>query len=828
MRRLMADAPGAVSGRFARQAGLLLLLAAALAGFFLLLNLLSSRVSTGPEDILAVNPSEEDEIGLPSGIGLFTFSVVAVSVILGIAALLAPQRWPLRLNGIRSSLPLVAGALVAVTLIGTGTYLAFSGILGQEISYEQYLVERSRLQPIGLAVLAGFFLSVSIVGILTPRLLLLMLLFWLLAAIIFGLVNSLPSDEPQFLGGTETGDGNGAGESGGHGGGLGDVGGPRAPISDLEDREKALLELERAGAYVDWLENGSALVSQDGVSHLFAGTTTRQATESSPTLVFEVTGAAHTGYLRTSVGDVYEGGRWRQLDPVTVPYAGAGTISDSVRDQYASTTSGFAELPDWRRDTALLFGLSDSPIAIDTDRIEVRTTGSLKELSPGPVPTSLSLVDTPLRGDFRPFSATFSTKNPVTSYSWTSNVVSYSDAQYSATIPSSDPTYTQLPAGLPDRIRRLALDVTEGHTTPYAKAKALERHLKAQYTYRFASSTGAGQPPPGHDPADWFLFDHREGTCGMFSTAFVVLARSIGIPTRVVSGWVVIPAVETQIVRSDQAHQWAEVAFERIGWVRFEPTPAGGAPSRLSGADDPQGQEAHSEPMPADRMDTVTTITQWPPEMRRQTTFTVGGTVSTVAGDPVSGMTVEVYVNETKAQGGIKIGATETRLGNFQAEVQMPAALKLGAFQLLARAAPNDGFNESWSDPDITVVSSSGFEITGPSEVPVDVGATFRGRLSEDTGEGADDREVKVTIDGSPAPPVITGPAGRFSFTKSFSEPGPHWVEVAVAGRGLPAGQLGPAGLQGNHANGDHRFRPRTGGSGERVPGDWRTTGHPR
>ena len=68
----------------------------------------------------------------------------------------------------------------------------------------------------------------------------------------------------------------------------------------------------------------------------------------------------------------------------------------------------------------------------------------------------------------------------------------------------------------------------------------------------------------------------------MFSSAFVVLARSVGIPARVVSGWAIGETDDEQTVFSDQAHQWAEVALDGIGWVTFEPTPAGGAPSRTT------------------------------------------------------------------------------------------------------------------------------------------------------------------------------------------------------------------------------------------------------
>ena len=79
---------------------------------------------------------------------------------------------------------------------------------------------------------------------------------------------------------------------------------------------------------------------------------------------------------------------------------------------------------------------------------------------------------------------------------------------------------------------------------------------------------------------DWFLFDEKKGTCGQFSSAFVVLARSVGIPARVVSGWYIGPVGVPQTVRSNQAHQWAEVALAGPGWTTFDPTAEDGAPFR--------------------------------------------------------------------------------------------------------------------------------------------------------------------------------------------------------------------------------------------------------
>ena len=103
--------------------------------------------------------------------------------------------------------------------------------------------------------------------------------------------------------------------------------------------------------------------------------------------------------------------------------------------------------------------------------------------------------------------------------------------------------------------------------------------MKTDYSYAYAQP-GGPRPPAGQDPVAWFLFESKEGTCGQFSSAFVLLARSAGIPARVVTGWAIGDVDVAQAVYSDQAHQWAEVPFEKLGWVTFEPTASGSARSR--------------------------------------------------------------------------------------------------------------------------------------------------------------------------------------------------------------------------------------------------------
>ena len=541
-------------------------------------------------------------------------------------------------------------------------------------------------------------------------------------------------------------------------------------------RDAALKALEEQGAEVTRLENGGAILRQaDSVFFTF-GTTTGQGAELPHIPVIEVTGAAHRGYLRLTTGDVYESGGWRQLDPVGIPYTAGADVPEEVWERYTAASGGFDAVPPERRSSQSLFGFRDEAVRVVSDRVRVLPAGQLDELPIGLMPTTPDLQETDLDGTYHPFSATFSAGSPVTGYSWTSRISTFSESQYRAAAVVTDPTYTQLPADLPARIRELAEQITQFHDSPYAKAKALERHLSTQLTYGFADSASPAGPPAGQDPVDWFLFDTRRGTCGQFSSAFVLMARSVGIPARVVAGWMAAATPRTQTVYTDQAHQWAEVALEGIGWVHFEPTASGGAPSRVLD-DTTDGAGSVSGPV-----DTATNITRWPSEIRRQTPFVVGGTVFTAGGQNVNGMTVEIYINETKEHGGTKIGTTTSRSGRFEAEVQLPAGMELGGYQLLARAVGNDRFNESWSDPDIKVFSGNRIELSGPAEVALNAAALFEGRLIEDAGQGVAGRELAVTFDGNAAPSVVTDAVGRFTFSGTFSRLGQHWVEVKIQG----------------------------------------------
>jgi transglutaminase-like putative cysteine protease len=131
--------------------------------------------------------------------------------------------------------------------------------------------------------------------------------------------------------------------------------------------------------------------------------------------------------------------------------------------------------------------------------------------------------------------------------------------------------YTQLPSELPQRVFDLAAEVTGEARTPYDQAVALERFLR-QYAYSLAVDL----PPDGTDAVDYFLFDLQEGYCDYYASAMAVMARTLGLPARIATGFLAQPADESgvQTVRQINGHSWTEIYFKDYGWVEFEPTAA--------------------------------------------------------------------------------------------------------------------------------------------------------------------------------------------------------------------------------------------------------------
>ena len=130
--------------------------------------------------------------------------------------------------------------------------------------------------------------------------------------------------------------------------------------------------------------------------------------------------------------------------------------------------------------------------------------------------------------------------------------------------------YLQLPDRLEAAVGALAKEITKRQTTPYDKARAIEGYLRTEYLY---STEG------GHDtsrPLEDFLFNRKTGHCEYFSTAMVVLLRTLGVPARPANGFYGGDFNEFgrfYAMRQADAHSWVEAYFPGHGWVTFDPTP---------------------------------------------------------------------------------------------------------------------------------------------------------------------------------------------------------------------------------------------------------------
>ena len=132
--------------------------------------------------------------------------------------------------------------------------------------------------------------------------------------------------------------------------------------------------------------------------------------------------------------------------------------------------------------------------------------------------------------------------------------------------------FAQVPAGsTTERVRALALRITSPAPTTYDKIKAIEAWLAANVQY----SLNAPLAPKGVDVVDDFLFRSRVGWCEQIASSLVVMARSVGIPARLATGFVSGERDSLTgefVVRERDAHAWAEIYFPGIGWQPFDPT----------------------------------------------------------------------------------------------------------------------------------------------------------------------------------------------------------------------------------------------------------------
>lgn len=129
--------------------------------------------------------------------------------------------------------------------------------------------------------------------------------------------------------------------------------------------------------------------------------------------------------------------------------------------------------------------------------------------------------------------------------------------------------------------------------------KKAQKYLNENAKY----SLEPGNLPAGKDFTEYFLYESKKGYCVHFATAGVLMLRALGVPCRYASGYVVkendyensqskeqyqtayylengklvskdvLQNTQTIYLKDSNAHAWAEVYIDGIGWFPCEMTP---------------------------------------------------------------------------------------------------------------------------------------------------------------------------------------------------------------------------------------------------------------
>ncbi len=153
--------------------------------------------------------------------------------------------------------------------------------------------------------------------------------------------------------------------------------------------------------------------------------------------------------------------------------------------------------------------------------------------------------------------------------------------------------YLQLPPPEKEEISRIKAFATElaaGEESRYRAARKIEGYLRHNFRYTLEPKKGGGKTPLSD-----FLFYAKEGFCEQYATSMVVMLRTLGVPARIVTGY-----VQGQwndfgnylLLRQRDTHSWVEAYLpynfsdktdkgqsgfkKKMAWIRFDPTASQG------------------------------------------------------------------------------------------------------------------------------------------------------------------------------------------------------------------------------------------------------------
>ncbi len=266
--------------------------------------------------------------------------------------------------------------------------------------------------------------------------------------------------------------------------------------------------------------------------------------KSDPTVVMRVTLEPEKGYIpywRGIAFEIYRNDTWHDIKKNKWRHRYSGNDGEfKFRDQKENKTIK-QEILFSPLDTNVIFAIRDAvKLNLETGYIIKDETGTL----------------------FLP--ETISKKTKYTAFS-TNDMLPVTEPQ------SLFLNYLNIPKGN-EKLKKLTENTIEGIVTDTGRAKKIEHFLRDNYKYSLKTTP----PPDGISPIEDFLFRTKKGYCEHYATAMVLMLRSVGIPARVLSGYMggdYNNYGHYLIVRQSHAHTWVEAAIDGK-WMTFDPTPS--------------------------------------------------------------------------------------------------------------------------------------------------------------------------------------------------------------------------------------------------------------
>lgn len=299
-------------------------------------------------------------------------------------------------------------------------------------------------------------------------------------------------------------------------------------------------------------------------------------------------------YWRMEALDHFDGISWTRSDSSTEPYTAGSTITD-LSESYSGTVISVTqevEIGGLRTGAGIVPAagspaevqpLSPIPGALQPSDFEIYPDGAIAYQSGVSSGHSYRLISQvqDINGDLGALaSGPEGVLSPLFAAAFEAGQWDHPPVvQPEVAAPADLTRYMTLPPGFPPSLAVLAREVTAGATTDFERAWMLQSWFRDSGAFTYSTEVSTGHR--SLDLAAWLgdpaSPNFRTGYCEQFAASMAVMARSLGMGSRVIWGFAPGEDVDGRIVvRDSNAHAWVELWIDGFGWVPFEPTPRSG------------------------------------------------------------------------------------------------------------------------------------------------------------------------------------------------------------------------------------------------------------